>query len=213
MKNGNFIAAALVLGALVSPALTPASAQTALEKRAEIEARYGVKDAVVKYDTRADMMKEPYRTGAEYFMYPMERPEMTAAPKGYKPFYISYTGRHGARYAIKDEVYELISSIEEPDIFADTVAMQLDVKVAAKQEVLEAFDVKQRLQIVNRQILEENQILAMERDISERVQEAVKQNQKEYILREQMKVIRYTMKTALICNCRMLIVWITRMSC
>ena len=30
---------------------------------------------------------------------------------------------------------------------------------------------------------------------------------------EQMKVIRYTMKTALICNCRMLIVWITRMSC
>ena len=106
MKNGNFIAAALVLGALVSPALTPASAQTALEKRAEIEARYGVKDAVVRYDTRADMMKEPYRTGAEYFMYPMERPEMTAAPKGYKPFYISYTGRHGARYAIKDEVYE-----------------------------------------------------------------------------------------------------------
>ena len=30
---------------------------------------------------------------------------------------------------------------------------------------------------------------------------------------EQMKAIRYTMKTALICNCRMLIVWITRMSC
>ena len=86
--------------------------------------------------------------------------------------------------SIKDEVYELISSIE------DTVAMQLDVKVATKQEVLEAFDVKQRLQIVNRQILEENQILAMERDISERVQEAVKQNQKEYILREQMKVIQ-----------------------
>ncbi len=91
---------------------------------------------------------------------------------------------------IKDEVYELISAIEEPDIFADTVAMQMDSKVTAKQEVLEAFDVKQRLEIVDRQILEENQILAMERDISERVQEAVKQNQKEYILREQMKVIQ-----------------------
>lgn len=66
----------------------------------------------------------------------------------------------------------------------------MDSKVTAKQEVLEAFDVKQRLEIVDRQILEENQILAMERDISERVQEAVKQNQKEYILREQMKVIQ-----------------------
>lgn len=108
MKNGIFIAAALVLGALATSALTPASAQTALEKRAEIEARYGVKDAVVRYDTQADMMKEPYRTGAEYFMYPTELPEMTAAPKGYKPFYISYTGRHGARYAIKDDIYEKV---------------------------------------------------------------------------------------------------------
>ena len=91
---------------------------------------------------------------------------------------------------VKDEVYDLISSIEEPDIFADTLAMQLDVKLSLKQEVLEALDVKERLQILNRIILEENQILNLERDISEKVQESVKQNQKEYILREQMKAIQ-----------------------
>lgn len=92
--------------------------------------------------------------------------------------------------AVKEEVYDLINSIEEPDIFADTIAMQIDIKISAKQEILEAFDVKERLEILNRIILEENQILRLEKDISEKVQESVKQNQKEYILREQMKAIQ-----------------------
>ncbi len=92
--------------------------------------------------------------------------------------------------SIREEVYDLICSIDEPDIFTDTVAMQMNIRLSAKQELLEAFDVKQRMEILNRIILEENQILRLEKDISEKVQESVKQNQKEYILREQMKAIQ-----------------------
>ena len=103
----NHISAAVAALALTSTAL----AQTGLEKRAAIEAEFGVKDAVVRYDTRADMMKELYRTGAEYYMYPFDNPEMTPAPKGYKPFYISYLGRHGARFAISDDIYEKVREI------------------------------------------------------------------------------------------------------
>ena len=91
---------------------------------------------------------------------------------------------------VKEEVYDLISSIEEPDIFADTIAMQMDIKTGFKQEVLEAFDVKQRLEILSRIIMEENQVLSLEKEIAEKVQQSVKQNQKEYILREQMKAIQ-----------------------
>lgn len=41
---------------------------------------------------------------------------------------------------IKDEVYELISAIEEPDIFADTGGhADGTARITAKQEVLEAF--------------------------------------------------------------------------
>lgn len=103
----NHLTAAVAALALIPTAL----AQTGLEKRAAIEAEFGVKDAVVRYDTRADMMKELYRTGAEYYMYPFDNPEMTPAPKGYKPFYISYLGRHGARFAISDDIYEKMRAI------------------------------------------------------------------------------------------------------
>ena len=59
----------------------------------------------------------------------------------------------------------------------------------------------------------ELEVLKLESEMQDKTREQIDRGQRDYYLREQMKVIRYTMKTALICNCRMLIVWITRMSC
>lgn len=89
-----------------------------------------------------------------------------------------------------DDLYELITTITDPELFADTLAMQLNVKLSYKQEVLEAFSVRERLELLNKIIFEENQILVLEKEISEKVQDSVRKNQKEYILKEQMKVIQ-----------------------
>lgn len=91
---------------------------------------------------------------------------------------------------IKESAYDVVADIEEPDLFADTMAMQLNVKIDQKQEILEAFDVKERLVILNKILAEENHILLLEKEINERVQESIKNNQKEYYLREQMKAIQ-----------------------
>ena len=91
---------------------------------------------------------------------------------------------------LKSEAYDLVSAIEDPEIFCDTVAMQMRIKISQKQEVLEAMDVKERLSILNRIITEENEILRLELDINEKVQDSIKKNQKEYFLHEQMKVIQ-----------------------
>lgn len=84
-----------------------------LEQRQKIEAEYGVKDAIVKYDTYSEMMAEPERMGAEYYMYDFSPVELTPAPEGYKPVYITHIGRHGARYALGSSVYEDIRSFLE----------------------------------------------------------------------------------------------------
>jgi len=92
--------------------------------------------------------------------------------------------------AIKTDMYDLSVIMDDADMIADTIAIQLDVEIEKKQEILEALDVKERLTILNRIIFEENQILRLEKQLSQQVQENVKQNQKEYYLREQMKVIQ-----------------------
>ena len=91
---------------------------------------------------------------------------------------------------VKDTAYDVVASINQPGLFADTLAMQLAVKIPQKQEVLEAFDEKERLAVLNRLIAGENHILGLERAINDKVQESIKNNQKEYFLREQMKAIQ-----------------------
>lgn len=94
-----------------------AQAPATLEQRKAVETEYGVKDAVRKYDTRSEMMADLNRTGGEYYMYSFDDVRLSPAPKGYKPVYISHVGRHGARYATADRVYETLH-----DLFEDAKA-------------------------------------------------------------------------------------------
>ena len=57
-------------------------------------------------NTRAQIMADIEKTGGVHYMYPMDQPVPTAAPKGYQPFYLSHVGRHGARFALGGKVYE-----------------------------------------------------------------------------------------------------------
>ena len=88
-----------------------AQAPAALEQRKAIESEYGVREAVIKYDTRAEMMTDKNLLGGEYYMYPSGDVKITSAPKGYKPVYISHIGRHGARYGLGDGVYEAVRNV------------------------------------------------------------------------------------------------------
>ena len=58
-----------------------------------------------RHDTHAEVMSRIELAGGVHLMYPTNQPRPTAAPKGYKPFYISHLGRHGARYALGETVY------------------------------------------------------------------------------------------------------------
>lgn len=66
------------------------------------------------------------RFGGVYFAYPDTATQQTAAPAGYRPFYISHFGRHGSRWLPDDKRYEAIC-----EQFADTTNLTplgLDVR-------------------------------------------------------------------------------------
>lgn len=62
--------------------------------------------ARAQHDTRAEVMADIERAGGVHYLYPTDQPAPTPAPKGYKPFYLSHVGRHGARFALGGTVYE-----------------------------------------------------------------------------------------------------------
>lgn len=85
----------------------------------------------------------------------------------------------------------LIKIIKERDcgILADHIASSANLDYEQKQCILDELHPVKRLVKVNDIIQEEIKILKVESEITKKAQENIDQNQREYILREQMKVI------------------------
>ena len=81
---------------------------------------------------------------------------------------------------------------EETDLLKllDYVGNSLVISYKKKQKLLEAVTLTARYESVLSSLLQETEILALKRDFQKKVQEHVDKNQKDYLLREQMQVIR-----------------------
>lgn len=78
---------------------------------------------------------------------------------------------------------------EQPNRLVEYIAGNIILKVEQKQALLEESDVLRRLETLSQFLDGENEILALERDIYDRVKESIDKNQRDYFLREQLRVI------------------------
>jgi ATP-dependent Lon protease len=91
---------------------------------------------------------------------------------------------------VPDEVFMSVSNMTDATILAHTIAANLNLKVAPKQEILEIEDATERLKALCRSLSSEVEILKLERKIEGQVRSQVHKNQKEFYLNEQLKAIR-----------------------
>jgi ATP-dependent Lon protease len=91
---------------------------------------------------------------------------------------------------LPDDAYVFAMNIDQPGWLADLMAQALSIEVAERQEVLETIDVAARLQRVSVLLAKELDVLELEDHIHSQVQQELDKTQREYFLREQMKVIQ-----------------------
>jgi ATP-dependent Lon protease len=88
------------------------------------------------------------------------------------------------------ELAATIQLTSSPGMLADLIAGFMDLKLAEKQEVLEAVDLHDRLGKMLAHVAHRIEVLRLSRDIGKQTQEAIGTRQREYLLREQMKAIQ-----------------------
>jgi ATP-dependent Lon protease len=88
------------------------------------------------------------------------------------------------------EASSLIDSVTEPGQLADLITSNLDVQVDEKQEVLEIFELRARLRRVLQFLSRQHEVLKVREKINTQVQEEMGRNQREYVLRQQLKAIK-----------------------
>ena len=92
---------------------------------------------------------------------------------------------------MSDDLQTLAVNITEPGRLADFIASSLgSIGTEVKQEVLATLDVRARLDLLNRLLIKELEVLELGSKIQSQVQSEVGKNQRDYFLREQLKAIQ-----------------------
>ncbi|MDR7867176.1 MAG: endopeptidase La [Sporomusaceae bacterium] len=91
---------------------------------------------------------------------------------------------------IPPETLVSVVMVEEPGRLTDLIASHLALKIEDKQVLLDAVDVKERLERLCDILGREMEILELEKKINVRVRKQMEKTQKEYYLREQLKAIQ-----------------------
>ncbi len=96
----------------------------------------------------------------------------------------------GESARIAKELLPGLMVIEDLSELLDQVAIQMPWEYTMRQEVLESLDLEERYERVLKILISELEILRIKKDLQEKVRAAVSKNQKDYILREQLRIIR-----------------------
>jgi len=91
---------------------------------------------------------------------------------------------------LPEDAYVAAMNVDEPGWLADLVASVINLTVEQRQGILEELDPEARLQKLSLWLAQELDVLELQNRIHAQVQEEVDKSQREYYLREQMRVIQ-----------------------
>ncbi|ANQ54346.1 DNA-binding protein [Thermosipho affectus] len=98
--------------------------------------------------------------------------------------YIQYSRK------LPTEALMFLEDMEDPDVFADLAASICPGSLEEKQELLEILHPARRLEKILELISKETELLEIEHQLDQKVKKRIEKSQKEYFLREKLRVIR-----------------------
>ena len=116
-----------------------------------------------------------------------EQDEKEAVFRALKESFEKYTGVWNQ---MDPNVYSYILMQTDLEVFVDHLATHLPFSLQNKQKLLEEMDLKPRCELMLVLLEQELRLAYLRLDIQEKVKENIDDNQREYMLREQLKVIR-----------------------
>ncbi len=117
----------------------------------------------------------------------LSRVEAEAMMRNLRELYDEYLAENPrASRSAQDKIRET----ESLSNLIDVITMQVGISFSKRQEILECLNLTKRYELLNEYLIEEVNIFRIREEYKNKVQEEVSKNQKEYFLREQMRVIR-----------------------
>ena len=160
-----------------------------------IKMRNGVVRILVEGEKRAELLELteglPYLQGEVFYLEEEQEEYSEEIKEGMRRAVLEAYGRYAALNPKLDKEYmHQVSETKNAEKLMDLIANNLPVYYEEKQKYLESITMEERYQTLMELLLREVNIISIKNDFQTKVKAQVDKNQKEYLLREQMKVIR-----------------------
>ena len=117
----------------------------------------------------------------------MPEPVMEAMHRSLKELFHRYCMENGK---VSKELVAQILNIENIEELVEQIAVNIPLSYQNKQKILEALTLEERYEVLGAILSNEIEIMQIGRDLQKKVKARVDKNQREYILREQLKLNR-----------------------
>ena len=117
----------------------------------------------------------------------MPEPVMEAMHRSLKELFHRYCMENGK---VSKELVAQILNIENIEELVEQIAVNIPLSYQNKQKILEALTLEERYEVLGAILGNEIEIMQIGRDLQKKVKARIDKNQREYILREQLKLIR-----------------------
>lgn len=88
------------------------------------------------------------------------------------------------------ELLTTLANIEDPGRLADSIAAHMTIKLDHRQKILEMADVRERLEALQGLLMQELELVEVEKRVQGRVKQQVEKSQRQYYLSEKIKAIQ-----------------------
>lgn len=117
----------------------------------------------------------------------MPEPVMEAMHRSLKELFHRYCMENGK---VSKELVAQILNINNVEELVEQIAVNIPLSYQNKQKILEALTLEERYEVLGAILGNEIEIMQIGRDLQKKVKARIDKNQREYILREQLKLIR-----------------------
>ncbi len=113
--------------------------------------------------------------------------ELDAVMRAIKAAFIAYSQ---AVPRLPEEIKRAVAGANDPMELYKVIAFNMSLPSDGRQDLLEANTISDKLSVLFALITNETQIISLEKDIHTKVNEAINREQRDYYLREELKIIR-----------------------
>lgn len=153
--------------------------------RVRVEGLYRAK--LLEYDDDGTMVRSIVKPMKNYQRDKITNEELDAFCRVVKAAFEAYSS---VVPRMPDELRQAVMNAEDPTVLFENIVFNIPMLTEDRQQLLEANTISEKLSILLALLTRETQVLSIENDIHTKVSEAIDKGQREYYLREELRIIK-----------------------